>query len=109
MRSPLDCVVDWEAEWILAGRRIGVLAKTRGITERHLRRYFLLHFEEPPQRWFEQRRLARAAASLLQGKLVKEVADEAGYKSPAHFTRLFTQEYGVPPSAFRLPEDISAD
>ena len=107
MRSRLDSVADWEAEWLLAARRIGVLAKNCGITERHLRRHFLLRFEEPPRRWFEERRVARAAASLLQGKLAKEVAAEAGYKSPAHFTRLFTQQFGVPPSAFRLAEAIS--
>ena len=49
-------------------------------------------------------RLARGAALLRQAAFVKEAAAEAGFNSPAHFTRRFTQRYGVPPSAFRLAD-----
>jgi AraC-like DNA-binding protein len=86
----------------LRGSRAGEGCET---SERHLRRYFLFKFQEPPHKWFDERRLARAAGLLLQGKFVKEAAAEAGFKSPAHFTRLFAHQYGAPPSAFRAAKD----
>ncbi len=33
--------------------------------------------------------------------LVKEAAGAAGFKSAANFSRRFTKQYGLPPSAFR--------
>jgi AraC-like DNA-binding protein len=101
-RSRLDCVTDWEARAERDGYRVGALAKDCGFSERHLRRFFLLRKGKPPRAWLADTRLARGAASLQEAKLVKEAAAQAGFKDPAHFTRLFTQIYGVPPSAFRL-------
>ncbi len=101
-RSRLDCVTDWDARAERAGYRTSALARDCGVSERHLRRYFRLRFGKPPRAWLAARRLARAAASLQRARLVKEAAGDAGFNDPAHFTRLFTQQYGVPPSDFRL-------
>jgi AraC-like DNA-binding protein len=103
-RSRLDSVTDWEARAEHAVYRVSALAKDCGVTERHLRRFLRLKFGKSPRAWLAERRLARAAASLQQALLVKEAAAQAGFKNPAHFTRRFTQRYGVPPSAFRLAD-----
>lgn len=101
-RSRLDSVTDWEARAKRAGYRVSALAKHCGVSERHLQRVLRLKFGKSPRAWLAERCLARAAASLQQTMLVKEVAAEAGFKSPAHFTRKFTRQYGISPSAFRL-------
>ena len=103
-RSRLDSVTDWEARAERAAYCVSALAEDCGVTERHLRRYLRLRFGESPRDWLAEVRLARGAALLRQAAFVKEAAAEAGFNSPAHFTRRFTQRYGVPPSAFRLAD-----
>lgn len=100
-RSRLDSVTDLEARAARAGWRVGLLARDCGVSERHLRRFFLLKFGKPPRQWLAEKRLAPGAASLRQARLVKEAAGQAGFKDPAHFSRSFTQLFGMPPSAFR--------
>jgi len=43
------------------------------------------------------------AAERLQqsGALVKQVAEEAGFADPFHFSRVFTSVFGLSPLAFR--------
>ena len=43
------------------------------------------------------------AAELLQksGTLVKQVAEECGFKEPFHFSRVFASVFGVSPTHFR--------
>lgn len=100
--SRLNCLTDWEARAERAGYRASALAKQCGVSERHLRRFVRLRFRKSPRAWLAQTRLNRAAASLHQAKLVKKAAAQAGFSDPAHFTRAFTRQYGVPPSEFRL-------
>jgi AraC-like DNA-binding protein len=45
-------------------------------------------------------RMAAAFEIFLEGKSLKEAAYEAGFSDPAHFTRTFVQNNGVPPSAY---------
>jgi transcriptional regulator GlxA family with amidase domain len=43
----------------------------------------------------------RKARALLQAEphlSIKEVCFRAGFKSPSHFSRAFSEEFGVPPS-----------
>jgi AraC-like DNA-binding protein len=103
-RSRLDSVTDWEARAARSAYCVSELAEDCGVTERHLRRYLRLRFGESPRDLLAEVRLARGAALLRQAAFVKEAAAEAGFNSPAHFTRRFTQRYGVPPSAFRLAD-----
>ena len=100
-RSRLDCVTDWETRAERVGWRGRALAQDCGVSERHLHRFFLDRFQMSPRAWLAATRLARGAALLQQAKLVKEAAGPAGFKDPAHFSRSFARQYGVPPTAFR--------
>lgn len=51
--------------------------------------------------WRLQKALARLSASEVS---IKELAREAGYQSPAAFTRAFAQRFGTPPSDYRPAE-----
>jgi transcriptional regulator GlxA family with amidase domain len=47
-------------------------------------------------------RLQRALALLDRSHFsVQQIAHEAGYKSPAAFSRAFAGKFGLPPSAYR--------
>ena len=45
-------------------------------------------------------RLRRAGEFLVAGQSVSQTAYQVGFKSVAHFSRLFSQHYKVPPSQF---------
>lgn len=53
----------------------------------------------PPQKWLIQRRL-QAAYQLIrvEGKRVKDVYMDVGFKSQSHFSRAFKKQYGFYPS-----------
>jgi transcriptional regulator GlxA family with amidase domain len=57
----------------------------------------------PIARYVRTRRLERARELLLapEGRTVADVAVECGLPDPAHFSRLFRREYGVPPVHYR--------
>jgi AraC-like DNA-binding protein len=56
----------------------------------------------PPHKYFEERRIERAARALVETdhKIVK-VAEAEGYDDPYHFSRVFVRVMGVSPRAYR--------
>jgi AraC-like DNA-binding protein len=57
---------------------------------------------QTPYQYLLRRKLEAAAARLSEpGALVKEVALEAGFSDPFHFSRVFKRVFGVAPSVFR--------
>lgn len=55
--------------------------------------------------WVREERLRRCRHDLtrpqLSGLAVSEIAARWGFRSPAHFTRIFTARYGMPPGQIR--------
>ncbi len=68
------------------------------IVSRHLKSKFNLSFKE----YINKIRLEEAKKLLLNSPLsVKEISYAVGFATTNHFTRVFKQEFGVPPSEFR--------
>ena len=66
------------------------------------KRDFRDHFGEPPGQWLLHTRLDHAAALFRGTKMnVTEIVFESGFQDVSHFSRVFKQRFGVPPSAFR--------
>jgi len=54
----------------------------------------------PPQQWLIQRRLKKAYEKLrFEGKRVKDVYFEVGFKNQSHFSQAFKKQYGFSPSS----------
>jgi AraC-like DNA-binding protein len=53
-------------------------------------------------------KLQRAAAGVVAGLPLAEVATETGFSDAAHMARVFRRMFGVPPSALRLPRSEQA-
>ncbi|MFF4982475.1 helix-turn-helix transcriptional regulator [Streptomyces sp. NPDC001046] len=105
--SPIvRAAVEYVAEvWAVAGPCIVAveeMAAAATVSTGHLHRLFRDSYACGPARAFELVRLARAAMSLQRSNLtLAEIAAEAGFSSPYHFSRRFAETYGTPPGGFR--------
>jgi len=55
-----------------------------------------------PSELFKNYKLNRAAEMLREGKYnISEVADQTGFGTLAHFSRIFKKKFGVPPSEYK--------
>ncbi|WP_309380666.1 AraC family transcriptional regulator [Cerasicoccus frondis] len=95
------------AERILTQHYTGPLtldkvAQRAGVSKAHLIRLYRQHLGVTPARRLWKIRV-EASAKLLRntGLQIQEVADRCGFPSPYHFSRLFKQRYGVPPTKYR--------
>ncbi len=78
------------------------LCKELGMSRTQLYRKFKALTNQPIGHFFRSMRLQKAKELLLTTDLhISEIAYEVGFKSPAYFTRIFKEEFGVNPSKVR--------
>lgn len=81
------------------------LAALVGLSPGHFCRAFARSAGMPPHRWLIGRRIERACDLLRETNLsVGEIAARVGYEDPSYFARLFRQETGLSPLAYRRRE-----
>ncbi len=96
VRSILEAHLDDEAFGISS------LCRSLGMSRAQLYRKFQALTDQPVAQYFRALRLHRAKELLRNtGLHVSEIAFEVGFKDPAHFTRSFTEEFGVNPTEWR--------
>lgn len=102
----MDAMRDWATE--RAGlNRVGVLdlAREFGMSERGLYRLFARH-DTTPDRWLWRCRIDAATRRMeTQATGIKTIAMETGFKNVSHFSKLFREVHGVPPTAYRYRRD----
>lgn len=108
MSTRLHFIQDWESLAQKAGYRPGELAKICEISLRTLERFFQRKYNLTVGQWLKELRLARAYDGLKEGKQVKAVAFDFGYKQVSHFSREFKAFYGTPPSMVLSPSSYSS-
>ena len=77
------------------------LARAVGVSRRQLERHYCRSFGVSPKAWLDALRMADARRLLGQGKLVKEVALDLGFKHPQHFSRAFKRMVASSPNEAR--------
>ncbi|HWA78198.1 MAG TPA: AraC family transcriptional regulator [Polyangiaceae bacterium] len=81
---------------------LGSVARASGVTPQHLCRLFRRELDETPIGCGHLMRVEQAAGALERSrKTLAEIAESFGYSSAFHFSRVFKQVYGVPPSEYR--------
>jgi AraC-like DNA-binding protein len=98
---PPASVPTWEELAIKCEYRPCRLAELCGVSLRTLQRHFARHYQVTIADWLKNYRLDQAKIRLDQGEGVKQVAYELGFKQLSHFSRVFKQRYGMPPSLLR--------
>jgi AraC-like DNA-binding protein len=76
------------------------LEAVTGLTRYELARQFRAVYGTSPYRYSLLRRLDFARAGLRGGAQMVDVALAAGFADQAHFTRIFTSTYGMPPGRY---------
>ncbi|APW39565.1 hypothetical protein RD110_22040 [Rhodoferax koreense] len=86
------------------------MARVCGLSPSGFLRAFKNAMGMPPQRWLRQRRVAQAQALLRQGgTALADIALCTGFSDQSHFTRVFSQQTGVSPGAWRRAQAMAAE
>ncbi|MEU8633064.1 GlxA family transcriptional regulator [Amycolatopsis sp. NPDC048633] len=98
LRKVLDTVVENPA----APHSLTAMARSAGVSVRHLNRLFREELDMTPARYVEQVRI-EAAKSRLEAcdEPITTIARRAGFGSPDSLRRAFAREFGVTPAAYR--------
>jgi AraC-like DNA-binding protein len=103
---PLDFAGLARARAFLDSRRSVVrsaeLEAVTGLTRYEIARQFRVAYGTSPYRYSLLRRLDFARGGLRRGERLVEVALAAGFADQAHFTRMFTSTYGMPPGRYAV-------
>lgn len=77
------------------------LCRLLGVSSSQLDRKLKILTNQPPMQMLRQFRLEKARDLLRSqpGLSIKDVCFRTGFKSPSHFSRAFSEAFGVPPSA----------
>lgn len=92
----------WESLAAQAGYRPGELARVCQTSLRTLQRHFRAQYNMTLGDWLRNLRMQTAYARITAGETVKEVAYDLSFKQLSHFSRVFKQAYGVPPSTLSV-------
>jgi AraC family carnitine catabolism transcriptional activator len=73
------------------------------VSQRKLNRQFRVHVSKSPVEYYRDIRLDRARCLVTQTELkLTEIAIASGFSSQTHFTRAYSQRFGLPPSRDRI-------
>tara|TARA_B100001109_G_C18863975_1_gene475794 strand:- start:5374 stop:7032 length:1659 start_codon:yes stop_codon:yes gene_type:complete len=86
---------------------VKMLIEELSISERKLQRKLKESLNITPSHLIIRTRLCIAKQMLLNENLtISEVAFESGFSNPSYFTKMFKQEFGINPTAFKLQNTI---
>lgn len=86
-----------------AAMTLDTVAQAAGLSVQHFGRLFAETMGLPPMAYLRQMRIRHARHLLQETQLrVSEIASEAGFADPLHFSRVFHRMTGQSPRAFRL-------
>lgn len=78
------------------------IAKVSHVSTNHLIVLFKKHLQITPSRYLWKLRCQHASALLRETNIpISLISEQTGFVSAFHFSRLFKQEYGVSPTAYR--------
>lgn len=100
-KSRMERVKEYLLSNLAADLSIGTVAKKFGLNKTTLRHVFKKEQHESYRDYVEGLRMAKARKLLEEGKWVKEVMRETGYRNRATFNNAFKKRFKYPPSYFK--------
>src|SRR5262245_50383785 len=103
MGRRLDQITNWKAVVLKCDFQLRKMAKTCGVSERTLRRYFLKQFGVKAKEWRDARRLQMALSGLTRGDQVKATSGKVSFRHPESFSAFVKRQTGRSPIDYRSP------
>lgn len=105
--SRLDLIDDWIEKARESRYDPRKLAKLCGVTDRHLRRYFIQNTGGPTRDWLNEVRIWIAIRELLCAKqTIAEVSNDCEFTSPRRFCEHFRRFFRSSPTRFRTDPSV---
>ena len=101
LASRLDTVIDLVESRLSDDLSLIELARLAGVSAAHFAREFRRHTGHTPHTFVLHRRVERARQLLASGREIVDVAVACGFADQSHLTRIFKQQLGVTPGAFK--------
>ena len=92
----------WETLAAEAQYRPQALASRCNVSLRTLQRHFSSRYQRTLTEWMRELRANEAYQRIKAGDSIKVVSYDLGFKQPSHFSRVFKQVHGVPPSLIAM-------
>ncbi len=108
MISALNRLVDLVEEQLTEELAVSGVAAAHGTTEYHLRRMFSSLAGMPLSEYVRRRRMTVAAADVINGTDLLNIAVRYGYGSTEALGRAFRAVHGVSPAEVRRAGDLCA-
>jgi AraC-like DNA-binding protein len=108
INSRLDLIRNWPVLAQTAGFCVTLLALQCSVSTRQLQRFAQEKMACSAHQWLRKLRMQRAVVLLQRQFPLKQIANELGYSSAAHFSRDFKGYYGMTPGQFTSQAAISA-
>ncbi len=97
----LQRAADYIREHCTEPLKLEDIGQAAGLSTSYLIRAFKQHFGLTPHGYLLDHRVRYARAQLRQGRLIAEVAHEAGFADQAHLQRAFKQHLAATPGHYR--------
>ncbi len=91
------------------GASLEALATTLGMSAHHASRLFSTGLGIPTRRYLLSCKIRAATSFLGSGRPLTEIAVASGFVDSAHFSKVWTQNYGSPPSQFYNDQQTRVD
>lgn len=88
------------------GYQSQVMAWKLSVSTRTLQRYCLERYREPITETLHRLRMEKAVAWVTEGKALKEISHDLGFKQYTHFSRAFKEYAGRSPAKLKEDEII---
>jgi AraC-like DNA-binding protein len=100
-RSTFDRCRQYVLSNFIRIQRLSDVSEACGVSSEHMCRLFEQFGEIPPYRLVIRERLAKSARLLeTTDQPIRDIAAATGFTDQSRFSRLFSKQYGVPPSVY---------
>jgi AraC family transcriptional regulator len=101
-RTCIQNSIDYIEEHLQECMTVDELAEIAGFSSYHYYRVFNAYVGIPIMEYIRRRRLAYAAAELVRGKRIIDIAMDYGFDTHSGFARAFRKTYGCSPEKYRI-------
>ena len=87
---------------------LSMLSELSNMSQRNFEQKFKAEYNKSPMQYVSECRIMSAIFLLLNGKSVKEIAQQMGYYDTYHFSKQFKKALGVSPSEYAKTHSLEA-